>query len=300
MSNRRNASLVQSSTARLLTAAAAVALLPAVADAAGKELVFDLSPFTPFAVAGEVWVVSSEVGEIVDARIDATLVVHETGPWSMGLTFDLPTGLDGFSSDLEGWSGPGTFTKSFHTSALNGLVTPPPGTPLWSWFLHWTGGSPFSLPGGGDGYGPLDGEFTDLRLTLFFADCPFGDPAAPWSDLGGAVPGSVGTPLLAGTGSLCPAEPGAVTLTGALPGAPAVMVVGTAELSLPLFGGLLVPTPQLLLPPATVDGSGAASTPFVWPAALAPGSELFVQAWVVDPASAFGVAASNGLRAVSP
>jgi len=284
----------------LTLAALSLALVPAVAEAAGEELVFDLSPFTPFGVAGEVWVVSSVVGQVIDARIDATLVVNETGPWSMGVSFDLPTGLDGFSSEVEGWSGPGTFTKSFHTSAFNGLLAPPPGTPLWSWFLHWTGGSPFTIPGGGDGYGPLDGVFTDLRLTLFLADCPFGNPSAPWSDLGGAIDGSAGTPLLAGSGSLCPDESGQISLSGALPGAPAVLVAGAAELALPIFGGLLVPTPDVLFPPLTVDALGGATTDFVWPAGVPSGTELFLQQWIVDAGAAAGLAASNGLRATAP
>lgn len=279
---------------------AAVLLLAASAPSHAGEIYFDLSPFTPGGVTGEVLGVSSATGLIVGARIDATLVVEETGPWSMSVQFVLPIGAAGISSTDEGWSGAGTFTKSFHTNAFNGQLGSDLESALFFWFLGWSGGTPFTLPGGGEGIGPLDGYFSELRLTLFTADCPLADPLVSWTTLGGAIPGGGGAPSLAGLGSLCPGEPALVTLTNGAAGAPAVLVLGATELSLPLFGGLLVPAPDLLLPMGSLSPSGSAALPLTWPAGAPPGISLWFQGWVIDPSAPSGLAATNGLRGKAP
>lgn len=282
-----------------LLAPLALAAAPSLA-AAQQTVEFDLAGFSPFTVSGEVLLASTVEGEIIDAHIDATLAVQDTGPWTLSISFSLPTGGDGFSSDVEGWSGPGTFSTSFRTDAFNGPISVPRGAPFWSAFAFWNGGAPLELPGGGFGLQPLDGVFEELKLTLIFAPCPLGDPVAPWTDLGGAVTGSAGAPALAGSGSLCSGESGELNLAGAAPRSSAVLVIGTSALSLPVLDGLLVPTPELILPAIGVDAAGAASAEFVWPAAQPSGTELWLQYWIVDPLAPAGLAASNGLRAAAP
>jgi len=283
--------------------AALLTLAPlAFADNSANELVFDLAPFEPAGVGGEIFGIGTTVGEVVKARIDLTFVVTETDDWSMSIWFtDFPMpGAMGVSSEVEGWSGTGTFKKSYESDELNGLLTPPPGEPFYSWFMMWAGGSPFEVPGGGIGLGPMDGVFTELKLTLTLAACPGGDPILPWADQGGALTGSQGDALLTASGSLCPGEPGALLLTNAPPGTAAAMILGFAEGDLPFLGGTLVPLPQFVFSGLVTDGNGELAFPFVWPDDLPPGVNIWAQQWFVDPGGPFGFGASNGLRGCAP
>jgi len=273
---------------------------PRAAAGAGQQIVFDLAPFEPDGIVGEIQLVSLAEGVIEEARLDATLLVAETDPWAIDFSFVLPTGAVGFSSQVEGWSGAGTFTKTIVTDDLDGPVAPTPGLGFWSAFASWSNQTLGTGPGGTPTIVPADAQFTELKLTLTLAACPNGDPDAPWTDVGGALAGSAGTPQLAGQGSLCPLEPGALLVSEGAPGAPAVIVLGASELALPVLGGVLVPQPDALLGGLVLDGSGAATFPFTWPGDAVAGTELWLQAWIVDAGAPAGLAASNGLRATSP
>jgi hypothetical protein len=137
----------RTSAMRFPLAGPLAALLLAVTAAAGQAsehtLVFDLSPFTPPGVGGEVFGVSSVEGEVIHARMDVTLVSNESGPWSMGASFvGFPMGgAIGFHNEVEGWSGTGTFTTVIESDALNGTLEVPDGAPYYSWFLSWAGGA---------------------------------------------------------------------------------------------------------------------------------------------------------------
>jgi len=283
------------SGALAIALALALALAPAAA-ARDRELVIDLSPFVPDSVVGELLGVSSHVGNVVHARLDATFTSHDTVPWTISAGFQFPTGVVGISSELEGWSGAGTFTAVVETDALNGELSIPDGLPFYTWFMSWSGGKEITLPGGGVGLSPVDGVFDVLKLTLTLCDCPNGDPAAPWADVGAGVAGSAGVPTLHGAGSLCPGEGGALQLAGAKPNSPAWLVIGLANASLPFKGGVLVPSPDFVLPVATSAGGGFA-LPFVWPAGIPSGLQLWFQAWIKDATAVAGFAASAGLQA---
>jgi hypothetical protein len=71
-------------------------------------------------------------------------------------------------------------------------------------------------------------------------------------------------------------------------------VVGASELALPIFGGVLTPAPDLLLPLAT-DVTGHASLVRTVPFTPTPGSQLWLQAWLLDPTAPQGLAASNAV-----
>ena len=122
---------------------------------------------------------------------------------------------------------------------------------------------------------------------------------ATWFDLGAGLAGSLGEPLLSGTGSLEAGSAGALTLVNALPLSTAYLIMSLSELSAPFKGGTLVPFPDLFtaLP---VDAGGAVTVPFVWPAAIPARVPLFLQYWVVDAAGPKGFAASNALKGVTP
>ncbi len=283
----------------------ATTLAAAVADdpqAPERTIVFDLADFVPFAAAGEVFGAGSEQGEVVHARMDVTFVSNEAGPWSMSASFvDFPMGgAVGFSSDLEGWSGVGTFDKVIETDAMNGPLLVPKGQAFYAWFLQWSGGAPFELPGGGMGIGPMDGHFETLKLTLTMAPCPFGDPAVPWEDVGFGLAGTNGIPSLSAEGSLCDDEPGTLRMQSGPANGVTILFLGVSRIDAPLEGGTLVPSPDVLIVGVPLDAVGEGELPFNFPASVPSGLEFWMQAWIPDPGGPFGYAATNGVRACVP
>jgi probable HAF family extracellular repeat protein len=123
--------------------------------------------------------------------------------------------------------------------------------------------------------------------------------ADPWTDLGHGLPGSAGTPVLQGTGTLLGGKPMALALNGAASLAPAFLCTGIAPLAAPFKGGILVPTPTIVVALGT-DAGGELDLPATWPMGLPSGLQVYFQAWIVDAAGPAGFAASNGLRATLP
>lgn len=121
----------------------------------------------------------------------------------------------------------------------------------------------------------------------------------PWITLPGGLAGSRGTPSLGGTGPLTGGSTAGFDIEGGVPGAPATLVVGFAEISAPFKGGTLVPSPDVLLTLVT-DAGGAASLSATWPFGLPSGLAFSMQAWLVDAAGPNGLSATNGLRATLP
>jgi len=124
--------------------------------------------------------------------------------------------------------------------------------------------------------------------------------SAPWSSLGLGLAGSAGIPHLHGSGDLQPGSPVSLVLAHARPTSSATLVVGLAQLALPFKGGTLVPSPDLALAGLVTDGSGALSLAATWPAGLPAGTNVFLQAWIADPAGPHGFAASGAQRASAP
>jgi hypothetical protein len=272
-----------------------LALTAASLQAQTHDVVFDFSPLTPDSVAGELFLLGTEPLNIVHARIDATFLSSDTNGWSIWLNFELPTGLAGVDSQAEGWSGTGRFSKSFTTDALDGYVAPAEAGGSYAWFVEWAGGHEFTLPGGGVGFAPVDGVFAQLVLTLTVVDAP----PATWLDLGQALPGTLGAPLLAGSGNLCRSAPGALVLSHAKPGATSFLVVGLSSLWAPFRGGVLVPAPDVVVP-LPVDAAGSCALPFSFPVGIPEGTPIWFQHWFKDAAGPAGFAASNALMATVP
>ncbi|HVQ25841.1 MAG TPA: hypothetical protein VMV01_11720, partial [Planctomycetota bacterium] len=82
------------------------------------------------------------------------------------------------------------------------------------------------------------------------------------------------------------------------PSAAAILVVGLSALYAPFKGGLLVPSPLVLVFTST-NPSGQLFLPFTWPANGPAGVSLHFQLWVSDSAGPAGFAASNGLKGTS-
>jgi hypothetical protein len=93
---------------------------------------------------------------------------------------------------------------------------------------------------------------------------------------------------------------GELRILGGLGAATGTLVPGSSAMSVPLFGGVLLVTPEILVPielGGTPGGTGKGSLtiPWVMPPSLG-GAVIFHQVGLVDPGAPFGIAASNGLR----
>jgi hypothetical protein len=122
-----------------------------------------------------------------------------------------------------------------------------------------------------------------------------GDPE-PWESVGHALAGTHGEPLLVGTGSLIGGAPLTLAVSQARENTLAVGVVGFSNLNLPLLGGVLVPTPEVLLNGLATDANGNLVYGTTWPVGMPAGLDVYCQFWLLDPAGPQGFAASNGVR----
>ena len=121
-----------------------------------------------------------------------------------------------------------------------------------------------------------------------------------WTDLGFALPGTLGAPSLVGTGSLLSGSPGALTPSLAKPSSLAYLFVALANGAAPFKGGTLVPVPPLLTLVVFTSGSGDLPLAWtLWPAGLS-GLDLFFQYAIQDAGAVKGTALSNALRADVP
>ncbi len=121
----------------------------------------------------------------------------------------------------------------------------------------------------------------------------------PWTWLGHALGGGLGTPSLTGSGLPFAGEPVSLDLAHASPSSVTTLVIGTSAVFLPLKGGVLVPLP-VALAPAVTDAGGASSLSTTWPAGLPPGLTVYLQHWIVDASAPQGFAASNAVSATTP
>ncbi len=121
-----------------------------------------------------------------------------------------------------------------------------------------------------------------------------------WTDVGFALSGVAGEPLLAGTGPLTPGSSGALTLTQAASSAASVLFASVGSVPAPFKGGALVPLPAALALPLATSPLGTISLMFSdWPAGLS-GLDLYFQYAIQDAAAVKGVALSNALKADVP
>ncbi|MEZ5963181.1 MAG: hypothetical protein R3F56_04965 [Planctomycetota bacterium] len=120
-----------------------------------------------------------------------------------------------------------------------------------------------------------------------------------WRSLEGALAGSQGPPRLLGVGAPVGANPVRLDVSDGVANAPAWLVVGLARVNLPILGGVLVPSPDLVLGGLSLTGGGDLSLPLTWPRGLSSGFEVTFQVWLADVAAPRGFAATNALAGVS-
>ncbi|HEX5051724.1 MAG TPA: hypothetical protein VFZ65_08135 [Planctomycetota bacterium] len=115
-----------------------------------------------------------------------------------------------------------------------------------------------------------------------------------WRNRLHGLPGATGGPRLLGRGSAQGGSSLAWTIEGP-PNSLAVLAAGLQRLDVPVLGGVLVPSPDVLLLFVT-DTQGTASYTLPLPLPTSPGIDVFSQAWLVDASGPQGLTASNALQ----
>jgi hypothetical protein len=122
----------------------------------------------------------------------------------------------------------------------------------------------------------------------------------PWGYLGGAIAGTAGTPLLAGSGDLIGGQPVTLTLSAAKALTPVTLIIGLSILDAPFKSGVLVPNPTFLIFGLPTNAHGTLALSTTWPSGLPSGFTFYTQYWIPDAAGPAGFAASNGLSGTTP
>jgi parallel beta-helix repeat protein len=125
-------------------------------------------------------------------------------------------------------------------------------------------------------------------------------PYDAWTDLGLALAGAQGEPVLTGSGPLTWSSSNTLELTHAAPSVAATLVVGLSQLGVPFKGGVMVPHIDALFAGLVTTPTGSLTLPFIWPTGLPSALSVYLQFWLPDPGGPKGFAASNGLQATSP
>jgi hypothetical protein len=122
----------------------------------------------------------------------------------------------------------------------------------------------------------------------------------PWTSLGQGLAGTGGVvPCLVGSGPMTGDSQLEFSMSDGLPLASTWLLAGFSELSQPFKGGVLVPTPELVLPLA-LDAQGAFDLAVLMPPVVPQGLPIYAQAWTQDVAGPAGVSASNAVLGIAP
>jgi len=127
-----------------------------------------------------------------------------------------------------------------------------------------------------------------------------GAATANWRALHPGLAGASGVPTLVIESSMQPGSSSSVRLSGGAANAAAFLAVGSAGLLAPFKGGVMYPDPLYPISGLLLDGNGAMSQGFNWPTGLAPGTETWVQGWIIDAAAPFGVSSTGALVGLTP
>ncbi len=123
--------------------------------------------------------------------------------------------------------------------------------------------------------------------------------ADPLQDLGGALAGVKGLPVLGASGTLQPGTPIAFFVANAKGSATTAFFVGLSAINLPFKGGTIVPAPNIVLTIPT-NPTGFYSLSTTWPSGLPSGFKLWFQVWIADPVAIKGVASTNAVEGTTP
>ena len=121
-------------------------------------------------------------------------------------------------------------------------------------------------------------------------------PSGPWTFLGHALPGGLGPPSLAGTGTLIPGSTTKLTVANAPINHSMWFVAGAGTLLAPFKGGVMVPAIDQIIGPFGTGPAGQNNVSGKWPN-LPVGFTIVIQVWIQDPSGPAGLTATNGLAA---
>ena len=161
----------------------------------------------------------------------------------------------------------------------------------------------------GSGNGPqliIGGDFTIVPGVLpeggsFLAawgGCWDGVDA--WTDLGFALPGTFGDPLLIGLGSLALGSENTLALLNAKPLEMAGLFLSLSSTPVPFVGGTLVPFPYIGPTVLTVSSTSTIVLDYTIAECLPPGTTLYAQWAIVDSGAIYGIALSNAVVGTTP
>ncbi|HEX5051725.1 MAG TPA: hypothetical protein VFZ65_08140 [Planctomycetota bacterium] len=125
-----------------------------------------------------------------------------------------------------------------------------------------------------------------------FENTPF------WTDTGASLASPRRAPRLSGDGRLLAGSSARWRLSSAQESSLGVLAMGTSSVNVPVFGGVLVPSPDVLALLVT-DDIGTAAVTLPWPGPL-PGFQAWAQAWLLDANGPQGFTASNGVWLRAP
>lgn len=160
-----------------------------------------------------------------------------------------------------------------------------------------TNGTGFTIPLGPGDYSYVIQQ-SGNQHTFYILEFDIEDD---WTELGGALAGVNGDPVLKGSGNLDAGSPNKVELSNAAANAPAGLFIATSSTPVPFKGGTLQPFP-FLIPPIILptDGNGGISLSFSLQPGVPAGIELWVQWGIQDAAAIAGVSLSNAVLGITP
>ena len=118
-----------------------------------------------------------------------------------------------------------------------------------------------------------------------------------WQQLGPGTAGSTGVPSLTGIGTLAAGGSGELQLQSAPPSAPGLLLASVAPSALPFKGGTLYAVPVAAALPFVTDQAGSLTLAWQDGPGAPAGSQLVLQAALVDPGAVGGVALSGAVSA---
>jgi Tol biopolymer transport system component len=128
-----------------------------------------------------------------------------------------------------------------------------------------------------------------------FVRAELGPTPDPWSSLGGGLGGQWGIPFLSASGVPTGGSPISLTIERASPNSLVFYIIGGSQANIPLFGGILVPYPDLSFS-TTTDANGNGSSVWIWPTGYPSGITAWFQAVVLDITAPYGMSFSNTLQ----
>lgn len=141
-------------------------------------------------------------------------------------------------------------------------------------------------------------EVTDVAGIGFQGLMILPSASGRWHDLQHSLAGSQGYSKLQGVGSLQPDSAVHLLVEHVPPATPLFFVVGLQAANLPLHGGVLVPSADVIIGGLIADGQGAARLAARWPHGVPASTDIFAQVWFVEGGQTWG--ATNAVVGTTP